>query len=281
MNDISFLSGKGCLAAFFKLISYCRGEILLNQWTDIHSHILPSVDDGSENLKQTRNMLKIAHEEGIIHIIATPHYGVGYINPDIQELQKKLELVREEAKKIDPNFKIDLGNELYYSEDIIEHLKESKALTMAGTRYVLVEFPVFESFRNIRTGLHRLLMNGYLPILAHTERYEALYKNFDRIEELIKLGVYIQMNITSILGGFINKRSRYCKKLMDYGYIHFVATDSHSDHNREPRMIKGVNYLRKKYGIELVNQLLVKNTSQLLSNKYLCDEEEEQVYAKQ
>lgn len=253
----------------------------MNQWTDIHSHILPSVDDGSVNLKQTRNMLEIAHEEGIIHIIATPHYGVGCINPDVQELQKKLELVREEAKKIDPNFQIDLGNELFYSEDIIEHLKKKKALTMAGTRYVLVEFPVFESYRNIRTGLHRLLINGYLPILAHVERYEALYQSLDTIEDLIRLGVYMQMNITSILGGFTDQRSKYCKKLMDYGYIHFVATDSHSDHNREPRMIKGVNYLRKKYGIELVNLLLVKNTSQLLSNKYIYDEEERQVYAKQ
>ncbi|ABX41590.1 CpsB/CapC family capsule biosynthesis tyrosine phosphatase [Lachnoclostridium phytofermentans] len=241
----------------------------MNQWTDIHIHILPSVDDGSVNLEQTRSMLEIAHEEGIIHIIATPHYGVGYINPDIQELQKKLELVREEAKKIDPDFQIDLGNELFYSEDIIEHLKKQKALTMAGTRYVLVEFPVFESFRNIRTGLHRLLINGYLPILAHVERYESLYRNLDRIEELVKLGVYMQMNITSILGGFTNQRSKYCKKLMSNGYIHFVATDSHSDHNREPRMIKGVNYLSKKYGIEFVNLLLVKNTSQLLSNKYI------------
>ncbi len=253
----------------------------MNQWTDIHSHILPSVDDGSVNLLQTRNMLKIAHQEGIIHIIATPHYGVGCLNPDIQELQNKLELVREEAKKIDSDFQIDLGNELYYSEDIIEHLKKKKALTMAGTRYVLVEFPVFESYRNIRAGLHRLLISGYLPILAHTERYEALYQNPHRIEELIRLGVYIQMNITSILGGFTNKRSKYCKKLMGYGYIHFVATDSHSDHNREPRMIKGVKYLRKKYGVELVDLLLVKNTSQLLSNKYIYDEEEGGVYAKQ
>jgi protein-tyrosine phosphatase len=248
-----------------------KGEIYLNQWIDIHSHILPSVDDGSVNIEQTRNMLKMAYEEGIIHMIATPHYGAGCRNPDIKELQRKLKQVQEEAKKIDENFQIELGNELYYSEDIIEHLRKKMALTLANTRYVLVEFPADESFRNIRTGLHRLLIYGYLPILAHVERYEALFHNFEGIEELIKLGVYTQVNIKSLQGSVLDSRKGFCRRLLDEGYIHFIATDAHSDHNRDARMGKGVDYIYKRYGSELVNQLLVKNTKQLLENKYIYE----------
>lgn len=252
----------------------------MNNWIDIHCHILPSVDDGSVNIGQTRKMLEIAYEEGIIHMIATPHYGVGCRNLSLNELQKKLKQVREEARKIDKNFQIDLGHELYYSEDIIEHLRKKWALTLADTRYVLVEFPIYESYQNIKTGLHRLLIHGYLPILAHMERYEALFQNYDRIEELIKLGVYMQMNMRSLQGNFLSSKKGFCRKLLHHGYIHFLATDAHSDHNRDPRMRKTVDYLNKKYGREMTNQILVKNTRQLLSNKYIYAEDEEQLYAK-
>jgi protein-tyrosine phosphatase len=219
-------------------------------------------------------MLEIAHNEGIAHIIATPHYGIGR-NSAGEELQYKLDLVRQEAKKIDENFQIDLGNELYFNEDIIEHLKEKKALTLAGTRYVLVEFNVAESYHNMRAGLYRLLMNGYLPILAHVERYECLYRNYNHINDFIKLGAFMQMNISSILGSITNRRTAFCKKLMKNGCIHFVGTDSHSDQDRAPKMRKGVSYISKKYGEDLVKQLLIENTTKLLHNKHINKEDEE------
>lgn len=241
----------------------------MNQWIDIHCHILPAVDDGSKSIKQTKHMLEIAYDEGISHIIATPHYRAHSRNPDGMELQKKLNLVREEAKKINENFQIDLGNELFFSDDIIEHLKTKKALTLAGTKYVLIEFDISESYHNIRAGLYRLLMNGYLPILAHVERYECLYRNIDHIHDLKELGVLMQMNITSVLGSIFNRRVAFCKNLIKNGYIHFVGTDSHNDYARAPRMKEGVSYIGKKYGENLVNRLLIENTAKLLNNKHI------------
>lgn len=241
----------------------------MNQWTDIHSHILPEVDDGSVSMTQTKRMLKIAYEEGIRYIIATPHYGAGCRNPDQEELLKKLDLVRQEAKKIHENFHIALGNELFFSEDIIEHLRKRKALTLAGTRYVLVEFATQDNYQTIRRGLHRLLINGYLPILAHVERYECLYEEYDKIDEMIKLGAYMQLNISSIVGRITHRRKKFCKKLLEYGLIHLIGTDSHSDNGRAPLMLDGVNYIRKKYGEELVEILLKDNTLKLLQNQYI------------
>jgi len=241
----------------------------LNQWVDIHSHILPAVDDGSVNMQQTRNMLEIAHNEGIRYIIATPHYGVGCRNPDHEELLQKLEKVRQEAIKIDENFQIGLGNEIYFSEDILEDLRKKKALTLEGTRYVLVEFATYDNYRNMKIGLHRLLINGYLPILAHVERYECLYQNYGGIYEMIELGAYMQMNISSIIGKITDRRTSFCKKLMEKGLIHLIATDSHSDNGRAPRMREGISYMNKKYGEGVVNQLLIENTTKLLNNKYI------------
>jgi protein-tyrosine phosphatase len=227
------------------------------------------VDDGSVNLKQSRNMLKIAHQEGIQYIIATPHYGVGCVNPDQEELHKKLEILREEAKKIDENFRIELGNELFFSDDILVHLRKKKALTLAGTRYVLVEFATFEKYEDLKVGLHRLLIQGYLPILAHVERYDCLYENYEGIDDLIYLGAYMQMNITSVLGKGRDKIPGFCRKLLDYGMIHFLGTDSHSDSGRAPVIKEGLAYLYKRYGVEMIDYLLFENAAKLLNNEYV------------
>lgn len=236
---------------------------------DIHSHILPAVDDGSVNLKQSKNMLKIAHEEGIQYIIATPHYGAGCVNPNQEELQKKLELVRKEAKKIDKNFRIELGNELFFSDDILVHLRKKKALTLAGTRYVLVEFATSETYEDLKVGLHRLLIQGYLPILAHVERYECLYENYEGIEYLINLGAYMQLNIISVLGKGREKQVAFSRKLLDYGMIHFLGTDSHSDSGRAPMIKEAQAYLYKRYGVEVIDTLLYENAGRLLNNEYI------------
>lgn len=242
----------------------------LNHWIDIHSHILPAVDDGSVSLIQTRNMLRIAYEEGIHYIIATPHYGAGCRNPDKEEIKKKLELVQQEAGKIDPSFRVEIGNELYYSEDIIEHLRKEKAFTLAGTRYVLVKFAKTDDYETIKTGIHRLLIYGYLPILAHVEKYDSLYQDFEGIYNIIRLGGYMQMNTTSLMGNYLDKHTFYCRQLMEYGLVHVLGTDSHSDYSlRAPRMKDGISLIRKKFGEDLVNKIMLENTGKLLKNQYI------------
>jgi protein-tyrosine phosphatase len=241
----------------------------LNQWIDIHSHILPAVDDGSVSMMQTKNMLQIAYDEGITFIIATPHYGVGCLNVGKEVLQKKLDMVRQIAEEIDENFRIELGNELFFSDDIIEHLRKQKALTLAGTRYVLVEFAKDVEYMYMRTGLHRLLIHGYYPVLAHVERYECLYQKYEDIYDLIRLGVYMQMNISSILGNITDRRAVFCKKLIDYELVHLISTDSHSDHRRAPRMREGLKHIQKKFGDDIVKRLLIENTTKLLNNQHI------------
>jgi protein-tyrosine phosphatase len=236
---------------------------------DIHSHILPGVDDGSKSMEQTIQMLQIAHKEGIDCIIATPHYKINCNNPDIEELKGKLLLVMDEAKKIDEKFDVKLGNEIYYSNTIFEHLNEGKALTLANTRYVLVEFSTTEAYQNIKQGLHQLLMNGYLPVLAHVERYDCLYRNYQGIYKLIGLGAYMQMNISSLNGRLWSKRTKFCRKLIKYGLVHLLATDTHSDSERSPTTSKGIAVLRKQVKKAAVNRILLENPEKLLQNKYI------------
>ncbi len=233
---------------------------------DIHCHILPAVDNGSVSMDQTRRMLNIAYEEGITYIIATPHYGAGCINSGNSELEAKLHMVQKAAKEIDPEFQIELGNELFYSQDIVEHLRKGKAKTLAGTRYCLVKFLKDEEYGYMKSGLHSLLIQGYYPVLSHVESYRCLYENYDGIAELINLGVYMQMNIRSLTGSILDPGARFARHLMANGMVHLLGTGYSSDFIKPPGMKKGLYFISRYYGEERKKNLL-ENTARLLRNE--------------
>ena len=106
-------------------------------WVDIHAHILPGVDDGASDWEETNEMLRRAYEQGITHIIATPHYVSGQDTHSLREMVKKL---RETAFSISENMMVDLGQEVQYFEELPSFLEQGKVLTLSGSRYVLVEF---------------------------------------------------------------------------------------------------------------------------------------------
>ena len=130
------------------------------KFIDIHTHILPEVDDGSGSMEETIKMLQLAQEQQIATIIATPHYIPGGRNVPVEVLRQKLEQVQAEASKVNPNMKLFLGNEIYYSDSVIEDLKAGKILTLADSRYVLVEFSTKDTDQHIYRALSDLIRNG-------------------------------------------------------------------------------------------------------------------------
>lgn len=240
-----------------------------SSYIDIHAHILPGVDDGSGSMDETIRMLGIAREQGIGSIIATPHYMVGAENTPVEQLLTVCDLVQAEATKLDKDFRILLGNELYYSESIIEALKAKEALTLAGSRYVLVEFSVREDYRTIYKGFGELVRAGYAPILAHVERYQALMKKEHLIVELIELGCYIQMNSNSLIGGIFNTEAAYHRKLLNKGLIHLIASDCHDQEFRVPKMKAVAEVMQKKCEEGLIKQILIDNPLKIIENTYI------------
>lgn len=239
------------------------------RYIDIHSHILPGIDDGSESMDETIRMLHIAANEGITTIIATPHYEAGRNNYPVEHLRYITKQVQHEADKIDKDFRIFLGNELYYSESIVEDLKSGKALTLAGSRYVLVEFPCTVGFKAIYRGLNKFIYNGYIPILAHVERYHCIYKRPELVNELVEMGCYTQMNCHSVMGGLLDMEASYNRKLLNYDLIQFVGSDSHSDKERAPMMEKAIKHLYKKCDDSLINKIVLINPRKILENSYI------------
>lgn len=239
------------------------------QFMDIHTHLLPAVDDGASDMDETVQMLKLAKNQGIRTIIATPHFGLGSQEKSAEELLECKERVQQKAASIDPDIKIYLGNELYYRESVLEEVIRGNALTMAGSRYVLIEFSVRVDYKSLYQGLNKFIMAGYAPILAHVERYRCLMEKDGRVEEIRELGVYIQMNSSSLLGNFLDKSVRQHRRLLKDRLLHFIATDCHNTSTRAPNLEKAFQTVVKLTDWEYAVELFYDNPLKIIENKYI------------
>lgn len=216
--------------------------------TDMHTHILYGVDDGAKDLKDSMELITEEWEQGVNRIILTPHYGPKFGNPDRELLENRFAEIQKEAKKYYPELELYLGSELYYQGNTIQDLKDGKALTLAGSKYVLVEFGVNESYHKIFQAVQDFIYAGYLPIIAHVERYEAVLGHLDRAQELVKAGAYLQINAGSLFGRFLNKTTSFCAKLLREELVFFIASDCHDLKNRRPNLREGLEAAYKKGG---------------------------------
>lgn len=235
---------------------------------DIHAHILPGADDGAKNIEETKILLRKAYSQGIRGVIATPHYFCGKKGRSREELLKSVEEVQALASGIGSDFYIYPGNEIYYTVSAVERLLEGSALTLAGSRYVLVEFSLEESFKDIYEGIRRLTQARYYPIIAHVERYPCL-KISGAADELIRAGAYLQMNYSALSDTRNLLEQGRCRKLVWDRKIHFLGTDMHRPSYRMPEIEKALAWLRKRVGCEYLEQITDRNAGLVISGKRL------------
>lgn len=228
-------------------------------FVDIHTHILPGVDDGTQNLSQSLELLKRACAQGTGAVILTPHYRGRYRDNVREKLTGIFTELSEAAKNECPNLELYLGCEIGYELDVSEKIAEGTVLTLNGTQYVLLEFRE-RSFRSqILDGVLELLNFGYVPIIAHAERYEVFRKYFSLADEVTELGALLQLNADSVLGKSGLGIKRYCHKLLKSHLVHFVATDAHDHIARKPELELCYQKVRKKYGQTYADALFIRN----------------------
>ncbi|MDO4870331.1 MAG: hypothetical protein Q4A65_08630 [Bacillota bacterium] len=218
-------------------------------YMDMHAHIIPGVDDGSQSIEESIEMMRQAYQENIRVIIATPHFGLRNPDYDREKAERILDDLRRIASEMFPDLHLFMGNELYYSYGILESLLEGKAKTLAGTKYVLVEFSPDTDYSEIRKAVNEFTWNGYWPIIAHAERCSSLTDHLEAVRTLVDKGAYIQVNCRSFLDGgsgakrkrfgrnngfYLEQRQDWSMKLLNAGLVHFIASDCHSSGMRKP-----------------------------------------------
>lgn len=229
---------------------------------DIHCHILYGVDDGPEKIEDSITLLQVAKEQGITNIVLTPHYRRGMFKFDgnlVLEHKKALEPYAEEL-----GITLHLGTEIHVNGDILEYLSEGKVLSLADSDYVLTEYEYHTEYSYLFKMTKELLRHGYIPVIAHVERYECLVKQPKRLEELQEIGALVQMNAGAIIGedGFGMKQ--FCKKALKHGWVDIVASDTHDRKKRACFMEDCYDYLTDKYGEKLAYRLMIKNPKKII-----------------
>lgn len=234
---------------------------------DIHSHILPGVDDGADSLAMSMRMLKIAADDGISKIVLTPHNKPGHRHIHFSEMASRVEELQEIVTEENIEIELYIGSELYYRSGLSEEIDNGISATLAGSRYVLLEFTPLEDFDYIRNGCYALLTGGYYPVLAHVERYQNVFSKKSGIGELIETGCYIQVNAGSIMGKNGAKAKRTVKELLKRRQVHFIATDAHDLKRRMPHLSDCADYVKKKYGKDYGEKIFCENPLCVIRDK--------------
>lgn len=233
---------------------------------DIHSHILPGIDDGAETLEDSITMIRELTEQGVTDIIATPHYvdETIYTSSRRENLHLLDELRRTLAEeKITVN--IYLGNEIYICDKIDDLILFNKTSSLADSNFLLVELPMSGEFPNYEDILQDLINHGYKVILAHPERYTTFQNDFSLIERLHEMGILLQCNTGSFIRQYGKHAEKIATTLAKKNMIYALGSDMH--HTRGSSDITlAIKKLHKYYKDDELEQILVNNPKTILEH---------------
>lgn len=234
---------------------------------DIHSHILPKVDDGSKDLSMSIEMAKMYLDSGIKTVIATPHY-IEESNSSTKDRNiEVLEKLKMKLNKESIDLEILLGNEAYVSMDLVSGIEKGDISTLNNTRYLLVELPMYDIPLYVESLIYELLIKGYVPIIAHPERNSKIQKDPNILYSYIQKGALAQMNLPSLEGKYGLEVKEIAEILAKHKMIHFLGTDAHSNRNRSPRVKNALRILEEVVTEEEFENLLYRNPKQLLKDQ--------------
>lgn len=233
---------------------------------DIHMHLIPGVDDGADNTEDALRMALRAYDQGINTIFATPHSNAFDEQPE--NTFRQYRILRNQLNGYFPGMKLLLGCEVYCESDrmaeITAALDCGQYPTMNGTEYVLVECSKWIQPKSLQLCTQALRNAGYVPIVAHLERYVGLRNRLDLVDDLLDSGCHIQVNAYSFFDEMEAPVKLWARRLATEGVIDFLGTDAHSMHNRPPSVKRGLDWLYSNCDPDYVDAIAWENARKVL-----------------
>jgi len=235
---------------------------------DMHSHILFGVDDGPETMEESIRILEIAVQEGITDMIATPHAFNPHFHVSPEKIESQIELLKDVVESAKMPVTLHTGQEVRLCPDLVEKLLTKEALTLANSRYLLLELPSQAIPAYTVNMIQSLLGEGYIPIIAHPERNRAIAEKPERLERLVRHGALAQITAGSVAGHFGKGVQKLSIQLMEANLIHTYGSDVHNLKTRPMLYNKGLDYMEKKK-LHITAEILLDNNERILQNKPL------------
>ena len=234
---------------------------------DMHCHILPAVDDGSNSLEESIEMARIAWNNGIDTIIATPHYIQDAKPFNRNHNSEVLEVFKKELMINKIGIEILLGNEVYVTPDAVKLLEMGEMATLNDSRYVLMEFPMMDIPLYVESLIYELKLKGFIPVIAHPERNAKIIENPNILHSYISKGALAQTNIPSVLGKYGEDIQETAKILLKHDMVHFLGTDAHTCKARSLKPEKTLKIIEDMIGKERVYEMAIKNPKLVIEDR--------------
>lgn len=216
---------------------------------DLHSHLIWGIDDGSKSKEMTINMLRQSIKGGTTKLVLTPHYMPGYYEVPIDKVKEKSEELKNLGRDEGLDIEIFYGQEVYFTNDMLENFEKNLIGTINNSRYMLIEFNMRNfSVKEVLDILYELQLKGIVPVIAHPERYHKFIKNPSLINEFIKEGFLFQLNMGSITGDFGKDVRKTADIFLKHRIYSFFGSDAHRDEKRNPDMSEAIEILKTRDG---------------------------------
>lgn len=228
---------------------------------DIHSHILPGLDDGAQTIEESVEMLAMAAASGTTDIVATPHAN-GTFRFEAERIEQ---LFRDLSERNTTSVVLHLGCDFHLSyENLRDAIEKPRKYTINRGPYLMVELPDAIALAGIGNALHQLRKTGILPILTHPERNRSLQMQLPGLARLVVEGAHVQVTAQSLLGRFGHAAQHAAASLLKADLVHFIASDAHDCIDRTPDLSRAYEYVSSRYGEQRADRLFIHNPAAVL-----------------
>ncbi|MGE3266826.1 tyrosine-protein phosphatase [Methylocystis sp.] len=233
---------------------------------DLHSHILPGIDDGAADLNIALEMARVAVANGVTVQACTPHIFPGVYDNSGPQIRLAVDEFQKCLDEHGIPLRLVTGADAHIVPNMAEGLRSGAILSLADTRYVLVEPPHHVAPPRIEYLFFELLTAGYVPILTHPERLTWIESRFDTFVQLFHAGVWMQVTSGSVTGSFGRRPQYWSERLLNEGMVHILASDAHGARRRRPDLAQGRTAAAKWVGESEAEQLVLVRPRAILEN---------------
>jgi protein-tyrosine phosphatase len=239
---------------------------------DVHHHLLYGLDDGPETIEESIAMAGMAAEDGITHVVCTPHANNRY-RFDPQVITARLDQLRDELARAGIGITLGRGCDFHITwENIQDAIANPSKYTINGGQYLLIELPEFVPPMGLENTLNDLRLAGLEPILTHPERNPAIQRNPERMKPWIAQGLIVQVTAGAVVGNFGKKAQKLAHQFLRDNWVHVIATDAHNSTGRPPRLREAFDLIAETYGEGTAHRLCVQNPRSIFEGANLDDQ---------
>jgi protein-tyrosine phosphatase len=238
---------------------------------DLHCHILPGIDDGAADLSVSLAMAKASVADGVTVLACTPHILPGMYHNSGPQIRSAVQSLQQVLNQEGIPLHLVGGADVHIAPDLVSGLQSGKLLSLADSRYVLIEPPHHVAPPRLEDCFFSLLVAGYVPILTHPERLSWINSHYAAVERLYQAGVWMQITAGSLSGAFGRNALYWANRMLDEGRVHILATDAHDTKRRPPNLGRGRELAAKRVGDREAEHLVVTRPGGVLHNEAPAD----------